>query len=160
MTEWQADLEKREERKKGMHPLWPLAQALQSGEQVLSKRVQEVWIWRGGTEGGEAEAGWVGVGVVGMKDAAESGVTEGAKGCCHHLLISVWKEAGTQRGFPGGSGSEESACNAEDPTLIPVLGRSLEKEMAIHSSILDWRIPWTEGPGGLQSMGSQRLGHN
>ena len=36
----------------------------------------------------------------------------------------------------------------------------LEKEMANHSSILAWRIPWTEKPGGLQSMGSQRVGHN
>ena len=36
----------------------------------------------------------------------------------------------------------------------------LEKEMATHSSILTWRIPWTEEPGGLQSMGSQRVGHN
>ena len=36
----------------------------------------------------------------------------------------------------------------------------LEKEMATHSSILAWRIPWTEEPGGLQSMGSQRLGHD
>ena len=36
----------------------------------------------------------------------------------------------------------------------------LEKEMAAHSSILAWRIPWTEEPGGLQSMGSQRVGHN
>ena len=35
----------------------------------------------------------------------------------------------------------------------------LEKEMATHSSILLWDIPWTEGPGGLQSMGSQRVGH-
>ena len=34
----------------------------------------------------------------------------------------------------------------------------LEKEMATHSSILAWRIPWTEEPGGLQSMGSQRVG--
>jgi len=34
----------------------------------------------------------------------------------------------------------------------------LEKEMVTHSSILDWRIPWTERPGGLQSMGSQRVG--
>ena len=33
---------------------------------------------------------------------------------------------------------------------------SLEKEMAIHSSILAWEIPWTEGPGGLQSMGLQK----
>ena len=36
----------------------------------------------------------------------------------------------------------------------------LEKEMATHSSILAWRIPWTEKPGGLQSMGSQRIGHD
>ena len=36
---------------------------------------------------------------------------------------------------------------------------SLEKEMATHSSIA-WRIPWAEEPGGLQSMGSQRVGHN
>ena len=36
----------------------------------------------------------------------------------------------------------------------------LEKEMATHSSILAWEIPWTEEPGGLPSMGSQRVGHN
>ena len=37
---------------------------------------------------------------------------------------------------------------------------SLKKEMATHSSILAWKIPWTEEPGGLQSMGSQRIGHD
>ena len=36
----------------------------------------------------------------------------------------------------------------------------LEEGMATHSSILTWRIPWTEEPGGLQSMGSQRVGHD
>ena len=36
----------------------------------------------------------------------------------------------------------------------------LEKGVAIHSSILAWRIPWKEEHGGLQSMGSQRVGHN
>ena len=36
----------------------------------------------------------------------------------------------------------------------------LEKEMAAHSSILAWKIPWTEEPGGLQSMGLQKVGHN
>ena len=36
----------------------------------------------------------------------------------------------------------------------------LEKEMATHSSILAWKISWTEEPGGLQSMGSQRVGHD
>ena len=42
------------------------------------------------------------------------------------------------------------------------LGREdpLEKEMATHASILTWKIPWTEEPGGLQSMGPQRVGHN
>ena len=37
---------------------------------------------------------------------------------------------------------------------------ALEKEMAIHSSVLAWRIPWTEKPGGLQVMGSHRVGHD
>ena len=41
--------------------------------------------------------------------------------------------------------------------LTPELGKSLEKGMATHSSILAWRIPWTEEPGKLQSMGSQEL---
>ena len=36
----------------------------------------------------------------------------------------------------------------------------LEKDMAMNSSILAWRIPWTEEPGGLQSIGWQRVGHN
>ena len=39
-------------------------------------------------------------------------------------------------------------------------GNPLEKEMATHSSILAWRFPWTEEPGGLQSMGSQRIRHD
>ena len=51
-------------------------------------------------------------------------------------------------------------ANSGDVGLIPGLVRSLEKEMATHSSILAWRIPWTEYPGGLQSMGSQGVGHN
>ena len=44
-------------------------------------------------------------------------------------------------------------------TLVQSLGQedSLEKEMATHSSILAWKIPWMEEPGGLQSMGSQEL---
>ena len=46
-------------------------------------------------------------------------------------------------------------------TQVQSLGREdpLEKEMATHSSILAWKIPWTEEPGRLQSMGSQRVGH-
>ena len=53
-------------------------------------------------------------------------------------------------------------ANAEDKGdagLIPGSGRSLEEGMATHSSVLVWRIPWTEEFGGLQSMESQRVGH-
>ena len=53
-----------------------------------------------------------------------------------------------------------NAKDIRDVGLIPGLGRSLEKGMAIDSSILAWRIPWTEEPGRLQSIGSQRFGHN
>ena len=59
------------------------------------------------------------------------------------------------KGFPHSSVGKESACNAGDPGLIPGLVDSLEKEMATHSSILAWRIPWTEKSGRLQSTGSQ-----
>ena len=63
-----------------------------------------------------------------------------------------------------GSGSEESACNAGDSGSIPGLGRSpgegMEKGLATQSSVLAWKIPWTEEPGGLQSMGSQRVRHD
>ena len=62
-------------------------------------------------------------------------------------------------GFRGGSEGKESACNAGDLGSIPGLARSLEKEMATHSSILAWRFPRTEEPGGLQAIGSQTAGH-
>ena len=47
-------------------------------------------------------------------------------------------------------------------TQVQLLGREdpLEQEMATHSSILAWEIPWTKEPGGLQSMGSQRIRHD
>ena len=60
--------------------------------------------------------------------------------------------------FPGGSDGKESACNAGDLGSIPRLEDPLEKGMATHSSTLASRIPWTEEPGGLQSMGSQSMG--
>ena len=58
-------------------------------------------------------------------------------------------------GFPGGSDSKESTCNAGDLGSIHGLEDALKEGMATHSSILAWRIPWTEEPGGLQSTGSQ-----
>ena len=87
-------------------------------------------------------------------------------------------------GFPHSSADKEPACNAEDPgsisgqedllekdqatlpeiweTWVGSLGWEdpLEEGMATHSSILNWRIPWTEESGRLQSMGLQRVGHD
>ena len=62
-------------------------------------------------------------------------------------------------GFPGSSVVKNPPANAEDMGSIPVLGR-FAKEMATHSSILAWESPWTEKPGRLQSMGSQRVGQS
>ena len=61
-----------------------------------------------------------------------------------------------EKDFPGGSDGKASAYNTGD------LGweELLEKEMATHSSILAWKIPWMEKPGRLQSMESQRVGHD
>ena len=53
-----------------------------------------------------------------------------------------------------------NAGEARDMGLIPGLGMCLEEEMATHSSILAWKIPWTEKTTGLQSMGLQRVGHH
>ena len=53
-----------------------------------------------------------------------------------------------------------NARDTRDTGSIPGLGRSLEKEMATHSSISCWKIPLTEEPGRLQSMESQRVGHD
>ena len=74
----------------------------------------------------------------------------------------AWKEKksplGSEMEFPGGSDGKDSACNAGDLGLIPGSGRfPPEEETATHSSILAWKIPWTEEPGGLQSMGLQRV---
>ena len=66
-------------------------------------------------------------------------------------------------GFPHSSvGKEVKNLPAMQKTWVQSLGQEdpLEKEMAIHSRILAWRIPRTEEPGRLQSMGSQRVGHD
>ena len=55
--------------------------------------------------------------------------------------------------FPGGSEVKASASSAGNPGSIPGLEDPLEKEMATHSSILAWKIPWTEEPGGLELLG-------
>ena len=66
------------------------------------------------------------------------------------------QNSGLLLGFPGGSDIKVSASNAGDPGWED----PLEKEMATHSSILAWRIPWMEEPCRPQSMGSQRVRHD
>ena len=63
-------------------------------------------------------------------------------------------------GFPDGTVLKSPYTNAGDTGLIPRLGRSPEKEMATYSRILTWEILWSEEPGGPQSMGLQRVGHD
>ena len=65
----------------------------------------------------------------------------------------------SKTGLPGGSDGREAACRklGFDPWIKKI---PMEKRMATHSSTLAWRIPWTEEPGGLWFMGSQRVGHD
>ena len=67
-------------------------------------------------------------------------------------------------GFPSGARSKETSCQCKRlekwVRSIPGSGRSPAGGTATHSSILAWRIPWTEEPGGLQSMGLPRVRHN
>ena len=63
-------------------------------------------------------------------------------------------------GFPGGSDGKESACHVGDPGLIPGLGKFPAEGKGYLSNTLVWRIPWTQEPGRLQSMGLQRVGHD
>ena len=60
-------------------------------------------------------------------------------------------------GVPGWLRGKESAYQAGDMGSIPMSGRSPGEGNATHSSILAWEIPWTEEPGGLQSMQSKEL---
>ena len=72
---------------------------------------------------------------------------------CRHVF-TLFTSSAVVKNLPASAGDTETQVRnlgQEDP---------LELEMATHSSILAWRSPQTEEPGGLQSMGSQRVGHN
>ena len=70
---------------------------------------------------------------------------------CNLLHLCIYIVAQLVKNLPAVQGTRVQSLGWED---------SLEKEMATHSSILAWKISWTEEPGGLQSTGSQRVGHN
>ena len=78
-------------------------------------------------------------------------------------LPSRLREMGLETlAFPSSCGSDGKRLPAVRETQVRLLGREnpLEKEMATHSSTLAWKIPWTEEPGRLRSMGSQKVGHD
>ena len=81
------------------------------------------------------------------------------KSSCHRCPFSNPKFNVVHRnlGFPGGSDGKGSACKAGDMSLIRGLEDLLEKETTTYSSILAWEIPWTEEPGGLQSIEFKEL---
>ena len=65
-----------------------------------------------------------------------------------------------QQGFPGGSEVKNLPASAGDTGSVPGFGRSPGERKGTHSNILAWRIPWTEEPSGLQSVGLQKAGHD
>ena len=78
------------------------------------------------------------------------------------LCAEIFKNKFHYFGLPQWLSGKESTCNTEDVgdgSLIPGQGNFLEKGMTTHSSILVRKIPWTEKPGRLKSMGSQRVRH-
>ena len=80
-----------------------------------------------------------------------------------HTLFRIRVQILKTEGFPGGTVVKNMPANtgdSRDVGLIRGLEDPLQEETATHSSILAWRIPWTEEPGWLQSMGSQRVGHD
>ena len=83
---------------------------------------------------------------------------------CHMSITyhHVWYIVKTRMGFPGGTGGKEPTCHCRREIWVQSLGweNPLKEGLAAHSRILAWRIPWTEEPGGLQSIGSHRVGHN
>jgi len=79
----------------------------------------------------------------------------------YKFMNTIWRynvdHGDNSWGFPGGSNSEESACNAGDPSWSLDQEDPLQKEMATYSSILAWKIPLTEDLGRPQYLGSQRV---
>ena len=86
------------------------------------------------------------------------------------LLEASWAGRGRSWGLGSCINPDEASLVAQMVKNVPAMQETqvqslswedpLEKERAIHSSTLAWKIPWMEEPGGLQSMGSQRVGHD
>ena len=130
---------------------FPMSQLCESGDQsvgasasILPKNIQD----------------WFPLGLIGLISLRSKGPSNLLQS--HNLKASIlWYSA--FRWLGASLVAQRLKClPAVRETWVRSLGQEdpLEKEMATHSSILAWRIPWTEEPGGLQSMGSQRAGHD
>ena len=92
-----------------------------------------------------------------FRDLKFVGGKEGKKKRKKRMLLFLWVIfVLNTTTFRNSSDGKESACSARDLASVPGLGRSPGKGLASHSSILAWRIPWTEETGRLQSIGLQR----
>ena len=91
-----------------------------------------------------------------LESIIQSEISQKKKAPIHYINTYIWN----LEGFPGRSEVKTSSWNAGDPGSILSWEDPLEKKMATHSSTLAWKIPWTEEPGRLQSMGSLRVGHD
>ena len=78
---------------------------------------------------------------------------------CIFFSIIYVLEIYISMGFPGSSVVKDTSANARDVSSIPGSEDALEEEIATHSSILAWKISWTEKPGRLPSLGLQRVRH-
>ena len=82
----------------------------------------------------------------------------------HAVHLEDMQYCVTYRGFPGGASGKQSACLIQETleTQVWYLGWEdlLEEGRETHPSVLAWRIPWTEEPGRLQSIGLHRVGHD
>ena len=87
---------------------------------------------------------------------------QGDPGCCWAWTPMEFPSPIPPLGFPGATSGEEPLCQCRRLGDDGSLGREdpLEEDMATHSIILAWSIPWTEEPGGLQSIGSHRVRHD
>ena len=137
-------------------------QAVESTEDYQERGLRPPWNPRAGYLGREFQGSWV-------LDHPLSSKTPGHAEACSQLIsgqkppkYAVW---GTTlvvqwlRGFPSGSAAKNMPANAEDAGdtgLIPRWEDLLEKEVATHSSVPAWEVPWAEEPDGRQFLGSQK----
>ena len=111
--------------------------------EILGGKQSESWVSQltGERESGEELPAWAGMG---LAASGFSLVRTSLK-----LRIKIRLQSRLAVGFPGGSDRRESACNVGDLGSFPGSGRSPGGGNATHSSILAWKIPWTEKPGRL-----------